>query len=205
MATSYPEGRLQRLKTWDYANCGAYFVTAVTLDRLALFGDVRGSEMRLGRLGRIVEHCWHDLATHYENISLDAVCVMPNHVHGIIWMRGAGLAGLKRGAGLAGLKPATTPVDTKPADLGRGTGLAGLKPATTAGRDHGLPEIVRAFKTFSARRVNEARGTAGTPVWQRNYYERVIRDERELNAAREYIETNPLRWHLDKENPERQA
>ena len=68
-----------------------------------------------------------------------------------------------------------------------------------------MPEIVRAFKTFSARRINEARGAPGTAVWQRNYYERVIRDDRELNAIREYIQTNPLRWHLDKENPYRTA
>jgi len=63
-----------------------------------------------------------------------------------------------------------------------------------------LPEIVRAFKPFSARRVNELRGLAGAPVWQRNYYERVVRIEQELNAIREYVRANPLNWHLDKEN-----
>jgi REP element-mobilizing transposase RayT len=96
---------------------------------------------------------------------------MPNHVHGILWLSGAE--------------------------------RAGLKPAPT-GNDrtrHGLSESVRALKTFSARRINELRGTPGIPVWQRNYYERVVRNERELNAIRDYIQTNPLRWHLDKENP----
>ena len=80
-----------------------------------------------------------------------------------------------------------------------------MKPAPTRDvpRLQGLPEIVRAFKTFSARRINELRGTAGTPVWQRNYYERVVRNERELNAIREYIRANPLNWHLDKENAAR--
>ena len=84
----------------------------------------------------------------------------------------------------------------------RGEGRASFKPAPMEGRprQHGLSEIVRAFKTFSARRINELRGTPGTPVWQRNYYERVVRGERELNAIREYIRANPLNWHLDREH-----
>ena len=77
---------------------------------------------------------------------------------------------------------------------------AGLKPAPT--KRNPLSEIVRAFKTFSARRINEYRNTAGSPVWQRNYYEHVIRNERELNQIREYISTNHLKWGLDGENPE---
>jgi REP element-mobilizing transposase RayT len=110
---------------------------------------------------------------HYPNVALDEFCVMPNHVHGVIWIAGVG--------------------------------RAGFKPVPTPERCHGLPEIVRAFKMLSARRINEVRGTQGAAVWQRNYYERVIRDDRELNAIREYIQTNPLRWHLDKENPYRNA
>jgi len=163
-STSYPERRALRLPTWDYAETGAYFVTATTIDRRPIFGE-------------IVERCWHDLVAHYSNVALDQFCVMPNHVHGVIWIRGAGRAGL----------------------------ILLRKDAPTPDRRHGLPEIVRAFKTFSARRINEARGAPGTAVWQRNYYERVIRDDRELNAIREYIQTNPLRWHLDKENPYRTA
>jgi len=77
---------------------------------------------------------------------------------------------------------------------------AGLKPAPTRKR-HGLPEIVRAFKTFSSRHINQIRDTTGTPVWQRNYYEHVIRDETSLNDIRQYIIDNPLRWENDEENP----
>jgi putative transposase len=64
-----------------------------------------------------------------------------------------------------------------------------------------LSEIVRGFKTFSSRRINEIRKTPGIPVWQRNYYEHIIRDETEWNRIREYIETNPAHWAEDKENP----
>jgi REP element-mobilizing transposase RayT len=66
-----------------------------------------------------------------------------------------------------------------------------------------LPEIVRAFKSFSTRRINEHRGTPHTPVWQRNYYEHIIRSEQSLNQIREYIANNPAQWDLDRENPAR--
>lgn len=66
---------------------------------------------------------------------------------------------------------------------------------------HGLPEIVRAFKTFSSRRINEQRYGRGVPVWQRGYYEHIIRNETSLREIESYIETNPLRWNLDRENP----
>ena len=66
---------------------------------------------------------------------------------------------------------------------------------------HGLPEIIWEVKSFSARRINRLRGFPGVPVWQRNYFERIIRNENELNAIRRYILYNPLRWKLDGENP----
>jgi putative transposase len=80
---------------------------------------------------------------------------------------------------------------------------AGLRPAPTTPKHHGLPEIVRAFKSFSARRINEGRNTSGIPVWQRNYYEHVVRGESELNTIRHYIVNNSLRWADDEDNPAR--
>ena len=74
---------------------------------------------------------------------------------------------------------------------------AGLKPAPTR---HGIPEIVRAFKTFSARRINQLRCTPGEPIWQRNYFEHVIRNEQSLTRIRQYIVDNPVRWEFDPEN-----
>jgi REP element-mobilizing transposase RayT len=79
---------------------------------------------------------------------------------------------------------------------------AGLKPAPTdVKKHHALSEIVRAFKTFSARRINRLRETAGKPLWQRNYYEHIVRNARELATIRDYIATNPVRWDTDPENP----
>jgi putative transposase len=68
-------------------------------------------------------------------------------------------------------------------------------------RRHGLPEIVRAFKSFSARRINRHRGTPGAPVWQRNYHDRILRDEGDLEPVRRYILENPAKWQEDPENP----
>lgn len=65
---------------------------------------------------------------------------------------------------------------------------------------HGLPEVVRVLKTFSARRINASRGTQGAAVWQRNYYERIIRNERALKNVREYIQTNPQAWQNNPKN-----
>jgi REP element-mobilizing transposase RayT len=84
------------------------------------------------------------------------------------------------------------------ANVGAGSVGAGLKPAPTR---HGLPEIVRALKTFSSRRINELRQTPGTKLWQRNYWEHIIRNETELNRIREYIQNNPTQWDLDKLHP----
>jgi REP element-mobilizing transposase RayT len=156
--------------------------------------------MQMTPYGVLVQACWHDLPHHYPHVRLDAFTVMPNHVHGIIILTGNTVEAGSQPVVGAGLKPVV------------GAGLkpvvgAGLKPAPTGpaptGKRHGLPEIVRAFKTFSSRRINELRGTPGTPIWQRNYYEHIIRSEDELKRVREYIANNALQWALDRENPHR--
>lgn len=182
-----PRRRSIRLHGYDYAQAGAYFITSVTKDRLCLFGDVVGGEMRLSELGHIVQMAWDELLGYYRSVQCDAFIVMPNHIHGIITLTENGASG-KSDVG-AGFKPA------RGVEVGPNSARAGLKPAPT------LLEVVRAFKTFSARRINEIRGTAGNSVWQRNYYEHVVRGEIELHRIREYIANNPLQWELDRENP----
>ncbi len=166
-----------RLPSYDYGHPGSYFVTLCTNQRLCLFGEVVGGDVSLSPYVGIVMSCWHDLVNHYAHLELDTFVVMPNHVHGIIVL---------------------TDVDRR-TDVG-----AGFKPAplTARSRSRGLPEIVRAFKTFSSRHINEARATPGESVWQRNYFERVIRDEAELDRVRQYIVGNPANWSRDAENPD---
>ena len=171
-----------RLPGYDYAQAGGYFVTIVTSNRACLFGETLEGQMRSNEYGRVIQLAWNELPGHYSTIECDAFVVMPNHVHGIIILRedkGVGVSYVG-----AGLKPARG-VATGPNSL-----RAGLKPAPT------LAEIIRAFKTFTARRVNEIRNAGGVALWQRNYYEHVVRGENELNRIREYIANNPLsgRW-----------
>ena len=166
-----------RLPGYDYAQAGAYFVTICTYNRDCLLGEILGSEMSLTRSGEVVLECWNDLPNHYSYVEIDEFVVMPNHVHGIVVLS-----------------------DQQRKNPNAQNVGAGLKPAPT--KRHPLPEIVRAFKTFSSRRINERRGSPGLPLWQRNYYERVIRNERELDAIRQYIVDNPAKWAEDIENPQ---
>ncbi|MDR3636983.1 MAG: transposase [Isosphaeraceae bacterium] len=156
---------IERLQGYDYSQSGAYFLTLCVNGRSHLFGEVLDATMHLNHFGRIVQTCWTDLSNHYRHISLDAFTVMPNHIHGILF--------LERGP--------------------------------TTEQQHGVPEIVRALKTFSARRINEQRGSRGSSVWQRNYFEHIIRDERALDRIREYILDNPRRWSVDRENTLREG
>ena len=165
-----------RLKGYDYSLAGAYFVTICTWQRECLLGDIIKGEMRLNEYGLIVENCFKELIFHYLNIELDVYIIMPNHMHGIVNINGIDNVG-------AGLK-----------NVG-----AGFKPAPT--KRHGLPEIVRALKTFSSRKINKTRDRPGCPVWQRNYYEHIIRNENELNHIRQYITNNPFQWDDDENNP----
>lgn len=157
-----PRRKHLRLREYDYATPGAYFVTVCTHHRKCLFGAIVDQEMRLNALGRIVERSWFDLRNHYERTELENFVVMPNHVHGILV----------------------------------------LKPSPASGdRIHLLPEIVRGFKTFSARAANAIRGRV-EPLWQRGFHDRIVRNEAELARIREYVDNNPVVWHLDRENPE---
>jgi len=169
-----PRRHTIRLKGYDYSQAGAYFVTTCTHNQECILGRVVDSEMRLSTFGEVVAACWDDLPHHYPHVELDAFAIMPNHIHGIIMLVDPAIV-----VG-AGLKPAPTMINKR----------------------HGVTEVIRAFKTFSSRRINLLRGTPGTRVWQRNYYEHVIRNENDLDEIREYIMNNPLKWELDKENPE---
>lgn len=170
-----------RLPEYDYTLSGAYFVTICTHNRESLFGRVVDGKMLLNEYGKIVCEEWFRTAEVRRNVELleGEFVVMPNHVHGIIWIVDAG-----NGVG-AQRRCAPTPRGITPNNVAPGS----------------LGAIVRAFKSTVTRRINELRNTPGGRVWQRNYYEHIIRTERALNAIRRYIRDNPRRWDLDRYNP----
>lgn len=160
--------RLTRVKSYDYASQGAYFVTICTAHRVNLFGSILQDAMVPNSYGAVVQDVWQTLQDHYPHPRSLAFSLMPNHIHGILLIE-----------------------------------YVGEEPNTETGGSsspHGLPEIVRAFKSFSAIRINAIRETVGRPVWQRGYYEHIIRNERSMLRIAEYVENNPAQWTLDREN-----
>ena len=174
-----------RLPTFEYSSPGAYFVTVCTLNKEPILGEMQGDSLVPSPAGVIVADAWHDLPQHYAHLVLDAFVVMPNHVHSVVFL----VQSSSTDSVGAGLRPAPT--------HSAGPGVS----ERASPRRHGLSEIIRAFKSFSARRINALRGSPGIPVWQRGFYDHVIRNDDDLARIREYIVTNPLRWSLDEENP----
>ena len=154
-----------RLRGYDYTDGGAYFVTACTHERACLFGQIAGDEMSLSAYGEIALECWLDIPEHCPQADLDAFIVMPNHIHGILV-----------------LVDDTARSSHPPTHERFGKPVAGS-----------LPTIVRLYKAAVTRRINELRSAPRMPVWQRNYYEHIIRDDESLNRIRAYIISNPSR------------
>jgi putative transposase len=171
-----------RLKGHDYAQPGAYFVTVCIRDRECLLGDIVDGEMHLTEAGEIAWRCWEDVRRHFPYVALDAGIIMPNHIHGIIVIQGRGEASAV---------PLHASKERPESDA------SPLRQRPNGTQPRSLSAIVQNFKSISTRKMNAARGTPGTPVWQRNYYERVIRTDEELKAIRRYILNNPANWTTD--------
>jgi putative transposase len=179
-----------RLQGYDYSQSGAYFVTMVTYGRECLFGQIVDHDMQLNPFGQIVKRAWFDLPDHYPHVALDAFCIMPNHVHAVITLND------DRRGGSIGKMPVPEKIISSNVPLPDETQTRpynGIK-------CHPLSEIVRAFKSFSARRINVLRKSQGTPVWQRNYYEHIIRNDDDYQRIYSYIESNIYNWATDNEN-----
>jgi putative transposase len=170
-----PQRQSLRLRGYDYTQCGAYFVTFCAWERRSLFGEILDGQLRLNALGSVVEEAWFVLPTHFPSVELDASVVMPNHMHGVVII---GVAAQHA----APSRPSPAKFAVTPGSLGAN---------------------VRSFKSAVTRRANELRMPFGAQLWQRNYYEHVIRNDESLDRIRQYITTNPARWELDAENPRR--
>ncbi len=175
-----------RLKNYDYSQAGAYFVTICTQDRECLFGDIVDGEMRLNDAGIMVRDAWHKIPKHFLHADIDEFVVMPSHFHGIIVIVGAPLGG----AHSSGI-----PIDN--VETGAGT-----RPAPTLG----LGCVVGEFKSITTHQyIDGVRQKDWPPfhgkLWQRNYYEHVVRNEKEMDRIRQYIIDNPTNWTEDEDNP----
>jgi len=162
-----------RLPHFDYSSDGMYFLTICAHNRECAFGAISNGQMVLNESGRIITDTWKWLEQQYHFVHLYEWVAMPNHFHGIIMIDRMG--GDCRGGSR------TAPTNNQK-----------IKP---------LGRLVGAFKTVSTKHINTLRKTPGAIVWQRNYYEHIIRDDDDLNRICEYIINNPARWADDENNP----
>ncbi len=198
--------RSLRLARYDYGAAGGYFVTVVTQQRLPLFGKVVDTYVHHTPAGEMVLDWWQRLPAKFPTLALDALVLMPNHLHAIIMLTDARVGAIPRDRpSPAGPNDLTVPQPenaNSPPGQGQARGPAPTEPtgATT------LPAVMRWFKTMTTNAYFQGVRTGAWPpvpgrLWQRNYYEHVIRNDAGLDCIREYIAANPDRWSEDTENP----
>ena len=171
--------RSMRLEGYDYSQEGWYFITICTQDRRCMFGEMVGCRVQLNDAGLMIESWWMIMTGKFPVVQTDEYVVMPNHFHGIVNV---------------GAAPCGRPITHK------GSGQPHRVAPT-------LADIVHWFKTMTTNQYIRAVKRGEWPpfrkkLWQRNYYEHVIRDEEELNHFRQYIGDNPANWQKDEENPD---
>ncbi len=174
--SSLPYRRSFRLPGYDYRQSGVYFVTVCTYKKMRLFGRIWDGEMILNDLGATVFECWNQIAQVRDSTNLDAFVVMPNHIHGIIIIKNR--------------DPAENASRTA-----QSAGDSAIRP-----KSRSLGSIVGQFKRAVSLRGKCLDQPPELPIWQRNYYEHIIRNEDSLNDIRKYIIENPARWFEDSLN-----
>lgn len=184
-----------RLKDYDYSQPGAYFITLCTQDRECLFGEIANEKMALNGAGRMVKQWWNEVGNKYPTVTIDAFVIMPNHFHGIVVIVGADLCVCPNQSG------------AWDNEQGAQTGVgAHIGMGAHAGAP--LQRIVQWFKTMTTNAYLHGVKHHNWPpfpgkLWQRSYYDHVIRDQNEWDCIREYIAANPTRWAEDVNNPAR--
>jgi REP element-mobilizing transposase RayT len=176
-----------RLKNYDYTQAGGYFITICAHDWECIFGEIADGTMRKNQYGAIIQEEWLRTPKIRPEIMLDAFIVMPNHFHGVIIINEA-VGATRRVA-----PTEEDEMDCSSIEHGRPRGPA----------QGSLGAIIGQLKSVAAKRINRFRGTPGAMVWQRNYYEHVIRNDKDLDEIREYIVNNPARWAEDENNRQR--
>ena len=169
--------RSVRLRGYDYSRNGVYFVTICTRNRVCLFGDVNRGMMRLNAMGEVVLEEWIRSRELRPNMRFDDWVVMPNHFHGVV-----------------SICDSTSDRSQEKSFARRSNGVAPRRPRS-------LSSFVAMFKSTTTRRINVIRDMPGRPVWQRNYYESIVRDRQYLLNIQRYIKNNPAAWSRDQLHP----
>jgi len=164
--------RSPRLPGHDYRSDGLYFVTICAAQMRLRFGTILNGELQLNGLGRLIYDEWRRLAIARANLRLDHFVVMPNHLHGLLRI-----------------------VEPDERDSRQ---LSGTEAGAVTIQSGSLGAIIGQFKAAVSRRAKAEGINGDTPIWQRGFYDHIVRDERTLNEIRRYIIENPARWHDDR-------
>jgi len=191
-----------RLKNYDYSQNGAYFITIVTKNRNHFFGNITDKKMALSKIGEIVQKYWDEIPQHFSFIHLDEMVVMPNHIHGILWIDGDGGGGSGDGGVGGGIEtlhatflssiqsiPSIQSTPTSPSQS------QNQKMAEISPKRGSLATVIRSFKSAVTR---ESRNILPQFAWQPNFHDHIIRNQNELNRIRKYIASNPKKWERDR-------
>jgi len=188
-----------RLQGYDYSQAGAYFITICTQNRERLFGEIADGEMKMNDAGQMVQTVWDEMPNRFDGLELDRFVVMPNHIHGVIVLP-------RRGESC--IRPCICPIippgiHSNPPN-GYSTDHGGeykIRPYGTLPGTVG--RIFQAFKSITTHEyTNGVKQHGWLPfpgkLWQRNYWEHIIRNESELNRIRDYVNNNPTEWESDR-------
>jgi len=181
-----------RLPEYDYAQAGAYYVTIVAWHRECLFGDVVNKDVKLNEAGKIVQWEWKELPKRLQFIEIGAFIVMPNHFHGILIFRENVRATrqILINAHSGNVSLPNVIID----------GIDG-SPLPRGPQPKSLGAIMTQFKSRVTKKLWKIRSLKGTLIWQRNYWEHIIRNQKDLQNKTDYIEANPMLWDEDDNNP----
>ncbi|MCK5305679.1 MAG: transposase [Candidatus Omnitrophica bacterium] len=171
MPKTYTRRNTNRIPQHNYSTPAQYFITICTENRQQLFGTIKNDQMILNAVGNMIDLWWQKIFEKYGHALIDEYAIMPNHIHGIINIVGAGSS-----------RPDNNKI------IGRDD------PAPTIGN------IIAYFKYQTTKQINESQNTPGKKIWQRNYHDHIIRNDRSLDAIREYIANNPVNWEQDIDN-----
>jgi REP element-mobilizing transposase RayT len=188
-----------RLKGYDYASAGLYFITLCVQNREHLFGKIQDGGMILNEYGKIVHEEWLNSAKIRKEIALHEFIIMPDHFHAILEINPR--------KGDRPVAPKDTPDTGIAADIAAGIAASkGDRPvaptphtdiAPSGPPNKSLGALVGGFKSAVTKHINAIRKTPGIPVWQRNYYQHIIRNEKEYDNISHYILNNPSNWEKD--------
>ncbi len=204
--------RSTRLKGYDYTSAGGYFITVVAFRRECLFGEVLDGQVCLNSLGEIVKNCWEEIPSHFQNVDIDEFVVMPNHVHGIVFIHpmnnGAPfqhVVGATHASPLQNNRHASSLPNnqhTWSTYYDQHASPSSFDPNAPASPPRGpvpqsLGAIVGSFKSAVSRRAGRELNSSN--LWQRNYYEHILRDQSDYERIAGYIHANPGNWGIDDE------